>query len=474
MRFAWTPARLRGRLEAVSQCGLNGTREQGTVNSAMPTTQAVQLIKPAITVDAVLSPYIYIFYAAFLVAFMFTPIMRSVAIFYNIVDKPDLVRKLHAQPVAYLGGIAVFLGWLAGLAMTQFVSVHQMMPGLDDRLRIPVAVVVAAVIVVVLGLADDVMHISPRTKIAGQFLAGAALLWAGIGTDVLGLFINNLAARMDVKLGLAVPPELVTWVNFIASSALTLGLVVFCCNASNLMDGLDGLCGGVTGIIAMGFVFLSVMVATRGGTYADLPRLAGVINDDGLRVVISLALLGAILGFVPFNFNPASIFMGDAGSMFLGFSIALMMLMMGKLDSKWLLAGLVMFALPVLDTSLAFARRYVAGRRFFSADRHHFHHQLVQRGLSVKKAVLVSYLLTTAFVLFGVMVVFLRARYAVAFYMVLFGSIIVAAYKMGMVHERVVVDKPSDLTLGGSQASSEQTGAEGVIEFSKDTPRGRL
>src|SRR4029077_9906928 len=152
-------------------------------------------------------------------------------------------------------------------------------------------------------------------------------------------------------------------------------MVVFCCNATNLMDGLDGLCGGVTGIIAIGFVLLAVYLGMYNG--------GAETNNDALRIVLSLALLGAVLGFVPYNFNPASIFMGDTGSMFLGFACATQIILLAEERPKWFLAAMVMFALPVLDTALAFARRYVNGRPVFSADRFHFHHQLVSRGLTV-------------------------------------------------------------------------------------------
>ena len=117
---------------------------------------------------------------------------------------------------------------------------------------------------------------------------------------------------------------------------------------------------------------------------------------------MALALLGAVLGFVPFNFNPASIFMGDAGSMFLGFACATMIILVGQeTHPKWFLASMVMFALPVLDTALAFARRYVNRRPIFSADKHHFHHQMVARGFTVKQTVVISYGLAFFFALSG-------------------------------------------------------------------------
>jgi len=187
-------------------------------------------------------------------------------------------------------------------------------------------------------------------------------------------------------------------------------------------------------------------------------------------VVLALGLLGAVVAFVPYNFNPASIFMGDTGSMFLGFSCGLMIILMAEVHSRWLLAALVMFSLPILDTSLAFARRYVNGRPLFSPDKQHLHHQLVARGLSVKQAVILSYALAIGFMLLGTAMVFMRTRYAVAAYLVIFGSIVVAAYKMGMVHERTVVDRPKPLEDGGLSDGSTTSPSppiddSGVLEF---------
>jgi UDP-GlcNAc:undecaprenyl-phosphate GlcNAc-1-phosphate transferase len=181
------------------------------------------------------------------------------------------------------------------------------------------------------------------------------------------------------------------------------------------------------------------------------------------------------MGFVPYNFNPASIFMGDTGSMFLGFSLALLILMMAEVDTRWLLASLVMFALPVLDTALAIARRVVNKRHVFAADKQHFHHQLVSRGLTVKKAVLTAYALAIAFTLLGAMIVYLRTRYAIAVYLVIFGSIIVAAYKMGMVHERPLVIEGSK-PLGANDLIAPTTVEAGSVleirESEKKNPRG--
>src|SRR5687767_6489422 len=350
-----------------------------------------QVPSRAFSVDEVLSPYVYVFYAAFIVAFLFTPIMRAVAMHYGIIDEPDAVRKMHSTPVAYLGGVAVFLGWLAGLTISQYLSLHRSEPGLLPHVHVRFSIVLGACVIVVLGLWDDVRHINPYLKIGGQVFAAICLLIEGVGVRCLepllgpiGIRIQNLLGEgMLLRLGLGLQPAPLfpDWFVIAASSALVVGIVVFFCNATNLMDGLDGLCGGVTAIIAAGFLFLAVHMAMYGGGMNS--------NWDALRVVLGLALLGAVLGFIPYNFTPASIFMCDTGSMFLGYSCGRLIILLAQERPRGFLAAMVMFALPVLDTLLAFARRYVAGRPIFQADRFHFHHQLLGRGFTVRRAVLV-------------------------------------------------------------------------------------
>ncbi len=405
-----------------------------------------QIPTKVFTVDEVLSNYVYVFYASFAVAFVFTPIMRAVALYYGIIDQPDR-RKMHKVPVAYLGGVAVFVAWLTGLAVSQYLTLHRIDPGWPtNHPKIHFGIVVGAILIVILGLWDDILGLRPWVKILGQVVAALCLLVDGVGVGSSGPLVVPIAARVLPWFGIAVTPAVTAAVGYfivVTSALLVIVVIVGCCNASNLMDGLDGLCGGVTAVIAAGFLFIAVHLAMRGG---------GVnTNWDALRVVLGLALLGAVLGFIPYNFNPASIFMGDTGSMFLGFACGTMIILMAQERAKWFLAAMVMFALPILDTTLAFARRWINGRPVFSPDKQHFHHQLVGRGFSVKQTVLISYSLALFFALLGVGIVFIRTRYTGAVYMVIFGSIIVAAYKMGMVHERPAPTSPP--TLDSADAS---------------------
>ena len=386
--------------------------------------------------DEVISPYIYVFYTAFLLAFVFTPVMRKVAVYYGIIDQPDRMRKIHKVPVAYLGGIAVFVGWLGGLAVSELLRLHRIDPGWPtDSAGIahPIVrfgIVVGGLIIVLLGLWDDLFKLKPWMKIAGQIVAAAFLLWEGIGVDCMRGVLEPLSYLVAHMFRQNLPPGglLPGWVIFVSSSAVVMAVVVGCCNATNLLDGMDGLCGGVTAVIAAAFMFVAVYLAMLGGgIYTNL---------DAQRVILGLALLGAVLGFIPYNFNPASIFMGDTGSMFLGYVCGTMIILMGSTQTKWFLASMVIFALPVLDTALAFARRWTNRRPLFSPDKQHIHHQLAARGYSINQTVLISYALAILFGVLGASMIFVRTRYAMAIYLVVFGSIIVAAYKMGMIHER--------------------------------------
>ena len=424
----------------------------------MITPTLAQIVTQTYSADDVVSPYIYVFYVAFIVSFLFTPIMQTVASYYGIIDEPDNHRKMHSAPVAYLGGVAVFLGWITGMAVSQFLNLHRTEPGLLPHLKVPFSLVVGASVIVLLGLWDDIQRINPWMKIGGQVFAAICLLVEGVGTKCTYPMLLPIATRLENIIHHAIVTGV--WFDrivFISSALLVVFAVVGCCNATNLMDGLDGLCGGVTAIIAAGFLFLAVHLATVGGGMNS--------NWDALRVVLGLALLGAVLGFIPFNFNPASIFMGDTGSMFLGFVCATMIILLAQERGKWFLASMVMFALPVMDTVLAFVRRYVAGRPVFSADRFHFHHQLVSRGLTVRKTVLVIYSIAIMFALLGSAIVFIRTRYAIAVYLVVFGSIAVAAYKMGMVHERPRVAKAGGLDEDERVTPMREIDASTVLEI---------
>ncbi len=397
------------------------------------------------TVDEVISPYIWVLYVAFLVALLFTPIMRALALKNGIVDWPDLKRKAHVEPVAYLGGVAVFLGWLAGVVACFFIDPHYLerldtisssdLPAyLRDYLpsvKFPISILFGAMLITLVGLFDDIYGISPRVKVGGQLLAAAALASQTIGTKLAAGIITSLAHALNFE------PTIIPgfgseiywqdpsyWLGAIMVAVLVLGG----CNAANLMDGLDGLASGVTGIVALGFGTMAVCLAMGlyppGGIYSW--------EYDPVRIVMCLALLGAVLGFLPYNFNPASIFMGDAGSMLLGYLCMSTVLLFGERGDPILaMAALMVFGLPMVDTALAIVRRKARGQPIFSADNQHLHHQLIRSGLSVKQAVGWLYIMAIGFAGLGVAMIFFRLRYVALLFIVVVAFVTVTAFKVG-------------------------------------------
>ena len=324
---------------------------------------------------------------SFLIALVMTPVMRRLALAGKIVDWPDAKRKAHAKPVAYLGGLAIFLGWLGGVVYFIYALSPDVFRPIPDvpyfRNGFPLSIIYGAVAITVTGLFDDVYGISARVKIGGQLFAAAAIASEDVGTYLVDQTLI-LMGMTDI---------LPVWAPYWLGTAAIAGLIIGGCNALNLVDGLDGLASGITGIAAIGLGIIAILfIATSG--YADaLPR--GTIS-----LVMCLAILGAVLGFLPYNFNPASIFMGDTGSLLLGYLVITTILMFGDCRG-WapalFAAGIMCFALPITDTALSIVRRKLQGRPIFAPDAMHIHHMLRRSGLSVKQAVLTMYAIALVF-----------------------------------------------------------------------------
>jgi len=368
-----------------------------------------------------------------------TPVVRFIAYRARIVDRPDHLLKPHHRPVAYLGGLAMCAGLLVGLgafvagmpdAGAKWTQLRaDLGQGRLDRLFHNdlwqlMAIGLACLLITLVGLLDDLRNLKPSQKIGGQLLAGAVLLAGGVGQQM---------AQVAFSLGSYQPP---TWVMLPLSTAMAVITIIFASNATNLLDGLDGLCGGVTGIIAIGFLALAVWLAQWG----QHP------GTDELRVGLCLAMAGAVLGFLPYNIPPASIFMGDAGSMLLGFFVATSMILFCEQGAaRWLLAAWVVFALPVLDTALAVVRRLVMRQSIFAGDRSHLYDQLVDRGMTVKQVVVLFYLLAALAAVIGVTAaIYLRFRYAIWIYLGVLAAIWIVFYVKGMITPAPREPQPAD------------------------------
>jgi UDP-GlcNAc:undecaprenyl-phosphate/decaprenyl-phosphate GlcNAc-1-phosphate transferase len=284
------------------------------------------------------------------------PYSRELAIKLKAMDMPD-ERKIHGHVMPKCGGIAMSFG--AFFPILLWAPKNQFVNGL----------LIGAVIIVVFGLLDDINNLKPHIKLVGQILAALVI------TIVGGIKINDLGAFWTSG---AVLPD---W----ASIPLTVFVVVGVTNATNLADGLDGLAGGITLLIFLCIGYL------------------GVIQKDWVLVMIAIATGGSVLGFLRFNTYPAQLFMGDAGSQLLGFvGIVLAIKLAQQAANISVILPLIIFGIPILDTLTVMIRRLSRGRSPFSADRNHFHHQLMTIGLFHTEAVLTIYLAQALLILFAI------------------------------------------------------------------------
>ncbi|MCC7407973.1 MAG: undecaprenyl/decaprenyl-phosphate alpha-N-acetylglucosaminyl 1-phosphate transferase [Phycisphaeraceae bacterium] len=425
--------------------------------------------------DPVLSPYMGVFFAAFVVSFLATPMMRRLAIANGVVDWPDHKRKAHLQPVAYLGGVALYLGWMAGVSLCLFLSSPQM--PLSAHVAFPIEILLGASIILVTGLVDDIWGVTPLAKIGGQLMAAGCLASQKVGSEMLGA---KLVTLVMATMGLDIP----YWPAYVLGTAIIAMFVLGGCNSVNLLDGLDGLASGVSAIAMGGFLVIAVYVSVHAGMAGGPTELANANRlYDPVRVVMCLAVLGALMGFLPYNFNPANIFMGDAGSLLLGYlctSTILLFVHADLMGPFLVLAALIVFGVPITDTTLAIVRRKLKGQPLFSPDNQHLHHQVLRAvknlrlgpNLSVKLTVLIIYGIGFVFACLGVGMIFLRARYVLAVFMVFFAFVMVMAYKLGqqqVILHKLGADDPSKTPIeprgseagpGNGSGSSAGQGAE--------------
>ncbi len=388
------------------------------------------------SVMELLSPYIGVLIVAFLISLIATPMMRSLAVKNGVVDWPDLKRKNHAVPVAYLGGVAIFLGWFAGVCAGFVLPRFGIAGGEAGSVVFPLSIILGAGVITLTGFFDDVYGIRARVKIGGQLFAAAALASQNVGVQLTENALNVLHIPWEslndfTVLGSPVGDMLV----YVVGTALLAAFVIGACNAVNLIDGLDGLASGVVGIAMLGFLAITVIFALRVSE-ADLAEIPSQFLEHPVRIVMCLAIIGAILGFLPYNFNPASIFMGDAGSLLLGYLAAATILLFsdtGGWALKLTTAMLIVFAVPITDTSLAIIRRKMRGYPITAPDNQHIHHLLRRSGLSVKQSVMVMYAAGLGFAALGVTMVALdwSWRYILVVFCLLYGTIMAVSFKYG-------------------------------------------
>jgi len=291
-----------------------------------------------------LTPWMALF-CAFVIALVvcnrMTPPVKRFAERIGAMDIPKDDRRVHDHPIPRMGGLAIIVGFF--LAVLLFVPVSEKVYG----------IVIGAFIIAGMGFVDDIVNLRPTVKLVLQMFAAFVCVRFGLVIDAVTWPVTQ--TYMD--LGWLGPPLTMLW-------------IVLCTNAFNLIDGLDGLAAGVTAICSFFLLAGSILFFTA----------------EPAAAVILTALIGACLGFIPFNFNPARIFMGDVGSQFLGFILATVSIL-----GYFKLQTVVAFALPLADTGFAVIRRLAHGQSPFHADKGHFHHRLMALGMSQKQTVLVLY-----------------------------------------------------------------------------------
>ena len=309
-----------------------------------------------------------------LASFILTFLAKRIALHVNALDLPN-ERKVHKKPMPRCGGIAIFgsfiLGYMIyGSPTTQMLSI-----------------LIGSFIIVLTGFVDDIKPIKARTKFFFQVLAACIVVFYGETyfneITLLGLHFNF---------------------PYIINTIISVIFIVAITNAINLIDGLDGLAAGISAI-----------------NFATIAIIAFIVNKiGGLDIILSVIMLGATIGFLIHNFPPAKIFMGDTGSLFLGFMIAVISLLGFKMTTiTSLLVPLLILAIPIFDTLLAIFRRLLKGESIGTPDKEHFHHQLLKMKFSTRKSVLIIYFINILFSAVSIFYVIVDNQIAIGLYVAL-------------------------------------------------------
>jgi UDP-GlcNAc:undecaprenyl-phosphate GlcNAc-1-phosphate transferase len=338
------------------------------------------------------------FLSAAATAAALTPAVRTVARRWGAFDRALTSRKIHDRPVPRLGGLAIVAAFFAPLIALFFVDSDVGHRFYADPLKAG-GLFVGGIAVAALGIYDDLRGLGAKEKFLVQFAVAAAMYAVGFRID-----------RIANPFG----PELILGWMAIPFTMLWIAGVI---NAMNLIDGLDGLAGGVA----------LIAVATTGAI--------ALLNGQPLMLLFCAALGGAVLGFLFYNFNPASIFMGDTGSMFLGFVLAATSIQTNQKSSTTvaILVPIVALGVPIADTLLAMVRRAVRGVPMFSADRGHIHHRLLDSGLTHRQAVLVIYAACAVLGTSALVISSANSRQTAAFLLVVFVAVFMALRRLGFI-----------------------------------------
>ena len=341
--------------------------------------------------------YITLFTLSLLAAILVTPLVRRKASEWGAVAQPDSGRHIHSLPTPRLGGVAIYIAFIATFLCVPFLG-NMVSQSFRDNLLKFVALLAPATFILLFGVYDDFRGASAPLKLTFQGTA-AAMVYAA------GYRIENLSTPFGGYLSLPA-----VW-----SFLVTILWIVVITNAFNLIDGIDGLAAG-----ASVFALISILIFS-------------IAQGNPEISLIAVVLVGSVMGFLRYNFNPATIFLGDSGSMFLGFMAAALS-MAGSQKGSTIVAiaiPLVSFGLPVTEAGLSLARRFLSGKSLFAGDRGHIHHKLLDRGLTQRQAVILLYAVCALFSLFGLMLLNPVRNLAALIFFVLGVGIVFGVQRLG-------------------------------------------
>lgn len=325
--------------------------------------------------------------AALVLALVFVPLAMKLAYKIGAVDKPN-ARKVHTKIMPRMGGLGIYLAYIIVVLATQ--KMNMQLAGL----------LLGSTILVVLGIFDDMKDLNAKFKLLIQILAAVIVMAFGVRIEFMTNVFGGEAIYLDI---LSLP--------------ITLLWIVGITNAINLIDGLDGLAGGIATIAALSMA------------------VVGWIYGQYLMASMAIILAGATMGFLRYNFHPAKVFMGDTGSLFLGFNLSVLAIM-GVAKSVTfisLAAPVLVLGVPIFDTFFAILRRKMNHKPIFAADKEHLHHRLLGMGFSHRKTVLIIYAISFFLALSAILITYLSTAEAVAVVAIVLSVILIGAGKLGVI-----------------------------------------
>lgn len=331
----------------------------------------------------------------FLFTVLFIPIVGRIANFIGAIDIPN-ARKVHKKPIARLGGLGIYAGFLLGYMLFGEQSIQMN------------AILIGSIIIIITGIFDDIKPIPARYKFLFQIIASSVIPLYG------GIVLKDISAfGLYIDFGIFAYPVTILFITAVI-------------NCINLIDGLDGLAGGISSIYFITIGIIAIILH----------------NSSGLDVVLTFIMLGSTLGYLWHNFYPAKIFMGDSGSMFLGYIIAVIALLGFKnITLTSFIVPILLLAIPIMDTLFAILRRVINHKPIGMPDKSHLHHQLLNLKFSQRKTVLIIYLVDILFAIASIIYavgnkVFGTNKYGIVIYIILLFLILLLIFKTDIIWDR--------------------------------------